>query len=370
MKKHTKLMKKGHSNTEDEGVGKLTVGIDLGDKVSRVCVLDQDGAIIEESSVRTTDGALRQRFAAMPPTRVALEAGTHSPWVSRLLEECGQEVLVANPRKMRLIYENDRKCDRVDAESLARLARLDPNLLGPIQHRAADTQADLAMIRARAAIVTARTQLINSMRGMVKAMGGRLPSCSTKSFHVKVDSGIPHSLRPALQPLLTEIGSLTESIGSYDRRIEELAKTKYPETTVLRQVTGVGALTTLSFVLTLEDPHRFGKSRDVGAYLGLRPKQRESGNSAPQLGITKAGDHELRRLLVQSAQYILGPFGPDTDLRRWGLKLAERGGKNAKKRAVVAVARKLAVLLHRLWVSGEVYEPLREANPKQALEAA
>lgn len=370
MKKHTRAMEKGHSNTEDKSVGKLTVGIDLGDKLSRVCVLDQDGAIIEESSVKTTDGALRQRFAAMPPTRVAIEAGAHSPWVSRLLEECGQEVLVANPRKMRLIYENDRKCDRVDAESLARLARLDPKLLSPIQHRAADTQADLAVIRARAAVVTARTQLINAMRGMVKAMGGRLPSCSTKSFHVKVEGGIPHSLRPALQPLLTEIGSLTESIRSYDRRIEELAKTKYPETTVLRQITGVGALTTLSFVLTLEDPHRFAKSRDVGAYLGLRPKHRESGNSAPQLGITKAGDHELRRLLVQSAHYILGPFGPDTDLRRWGLKLAERGGKNAKKRAAVAVARKLAVLLHRLWVSGEVYEPLREAHPKQVLEAA
>jgi len=271
---------------------------------------------------------------------------------------------------MRLIYENDRKCDRVDAESLARLARLDPKLLAPIHHRDASRQADLAVIRARAAVVAARTQLINAMRGMVKAIGGRLPSCSTKSFHLKVDSAIPESLRLALEPLLAEISSLSESIRSYDRQIEELAKTKYPETTVLRQVTGVGALTTLSFVLTLEDPHRFGKSRDVGAYLGLRPKQRESGNSAPQLGITKAGDHELRRLLVQSAQYILGPFGPDTDLRRWGLKLAERGGKNAKKRAVVAVARKLAVLLHRLWVSGEVYEPLREANPKQALEAA
>lgn len=185
-----------------------------------------------------------------------------------------------------------------------------------------------------------------------------------------MDSRIPESLRPALQSLLTEISSLTATVQSYDRQIEELARTKYPETTVLRQITGVGALTALSFVLTLEDPHRFGKSRDVGAYLGLRPKQRESGDSAPQLGITKAGDHDLRRVLVQSAQYVLGPFGPETDLRRWGLKLAQRGGKNAKKRAVVAVARKLAVLLHHLWMTGEVYEPLREANLKQAVEAA
>jgi transposase len=370
MKKNTKAMEKGHSEVQDKIAGKLTVGIDLGDKISRVCVLDQEGEIIEESSVKTTDGALRQRFAAMSSTRVAIEAGAHSPWVSRLLEGCGHEVLVANARKMRLIYENDRKCDRVDAESLARLARLDPKLLAPIHHRDASRQADLAVIRARAAVVAARTQLINAMRGMVKAMGGRLPSCSTKSFHLKVDSAIPESLRLALEPLLAEISSLTESIRSYDRQIEELAQTKYPETAVLRQVTGVGALTALSFVLTLEDPRRFSRSRDVGAYLGLRPKHRESGNSSPQLGITKAGDRDLRRLLVQSAHYILGPFGPDTDLRRWGLKLTERGGKNAKKRALVAAARKLAVLLHRLWVTGEVYEPLREAHPKQALEAA
>jgi len=370
MKKNTKAREKGHSEVQDKIAGKLTVGIDLGDKVSRVCVLDQEGEIIEESSVKTTDGALQQRFAAMSSTRVAIEAGAHSPWVSRLLEGCGHEVLVANARKMRLIYENDRKCDRVDAESLARLARLDPKLLAPIHHRDASRQADLAVIRARAAVVAARTQLINAMRGMVKAMGGRLPSCSTKSFHLKVDSAIPESLRLALEPLLAEISSLTESIQSYDRQIEELAKTKYPETAVLRQVTGVGALTALSFVLTLEDPRRFSRSRDVGAYLGLRPKQRESGNSSPQLGITKAGDRDLRRLLVQSAHYILGPFGPDTDLRRWGLKLTERGGKNAKKRALVAAARKLAVLLHRLWVTGEVYEPLRQVSQKETVEAA
>ncbi len=370
MKKNTKAMEKGHSEVQDKIAGKLTVGIDLGDKISRVCVLDQEGEIIEESSVKTTDGALRQRFAAMSSTRVAIEAGAHSPWVSRLLEGCGHEVLVANARKMRLIYENDRKCDRVDAESLARLARLDPKLLAPIHHRDANKQADLAVIRARAAVVAARTQLINAMRGMVKAIGGRLPSCSTKSFHVKVDSAIPESLRLALEPLLAEISSLTESIQSYDRQIEELAQTKYPETAVLRQVTGVGALTALSFVLTLEDPRRFSRSRDVGAYLGLRPKHRESGNSSPQLGITKAGDRDLRRLLVQSAHYILGPFGPDTDLRRWGLKLTERGGKNAKKRALVAAARKLAVLLHRLWVTGEVYEPLRQVSQKETVEAA
>lgn len=133
----------------------------------------------------------------------------------------------------------------------------------------------------------------------------------------------------------------------------------YPEVALLKQVKGVGTLIGLTYILTLDDPHRFRRSRDAGCFLGLRPGRRNSGMSEPQMHISKEGDAYLRTLMVQGAHYILGPFGPDSDLRRWGLKLAERGGKNAKKRAVIAVARKLAVLLHKLWVSGEVYEPLR-----------
>lgn len=170
--------------------------------------------------------------------------------------------------------------------------------------------------------------------------------------------------------MLDVIAVLGKEVGRYDRQVETLAATRHPETTALRQVPGVGALTALSYVLTLEDPARFPKSRAVGSYLGLRPKQRDSGESTPALRISKRGDAHLRRLLVGSAHYILGPFGPDTDLRRWGLTLAARGGTNAKKRAVVAVARKLAVLLHRLWVTGEVYEPLRLAQQRQVAAPA
>jgi transposase len=169
-------------------------------------------------------------------------------------------------------------------------------------------------------------------------------------------------VREALLPLVRLVEMLSRSIEDYDQRIETLAAEKYPQTERLRQVKGVGALTSLAYVLTLESPERFAQSRDVGPYLGLVPKQEDSGDNQPQLRISKAGDEMLRRLLVGSAQYILGPFGPDTDLRRYGLRLCERGGKNAKKRAAVAVARKLAVLLHRLWVSGEVYEPLRQTS--------
>jgi transposase len=257
-----------------------------------------------------------------------------------------------------MIYASDRKNDRLDARMLARLGRADVELLAPIQHRGAKTQADLAVIRGRDSLVAARTQLVNCCRGTVKAIGGRLPKSTTSAFAGKMKEAVPDELQAALEPLLASIRVLSEQIKSCDRRIRALAAQQYPETRLLQQVQGVGPLVALTYVLTLEDPHRFPKSRSVGSYLGLRPRQSESGDSAPQLGITKAGSGQLRRLLVQSSQYILSSLAQDSRLRRWGLELASRGGKNGKKRAVIAVARKLAVLLHRLWSTGEVYEPL------------
>ena len=347
-----------------------TGGLDVGDRYTYVCMLSVDGAVVDEGRVPTTPEALQRRFGGLPRRRLVLEIGAHSPWISRLLAESGHEVLVANARQLRLIAESDSKSDGADAETLARLGRLDPALLKPIRHRGPAAQRDLALIRARDALVQARTQLVNHVRAAVKSVGARLPKCSTDSFPTRVRTVIPDALAPTLGPVLDVIAAVSQELGRYDRHVETLAATRYPETTALRQVPGVGALTALSYVLTLEDPARFPKSRAVGSYLGLRPKQRDSGESAPALRITKRGDTHLRRLLVGSAHYILGPFGPDTDLRRWGLTLAARGGKNAKKRAVVAVARKLAVLLHRLWVTGEVYDPLRIAQRHQAAAAA
>jgi transposase len=287
--------------------------------------------------------------------------------VSRLLEESGHEVLVANPRKIRLIYGSGRKTDKLDAQKLARLARADPELLHPVKHRSKDCQAHLALIHSREALVRARTQLINHVRGTVKSFGARLPGCSARSFHKKVRDQLPPELAEGLDPIVETIASLTGRIGDYERRIEELVAKRYPQVDLLRQVQGVGTLTALTFVLTLEDPHRFGRSRTVGAYLGLVPGTDQSGESDPQKRISGEGDEMLRGMLVRGAHYILGPFADDSDLRRHGLKIAERGGKNAKKRAVVAVARKLSVLLHHLWVSGEVYEPLRNARRSGAL---
>jgi transposase len=311
-------------------------------------------------------------FRAMIASRVVLEVGTHSAWVRELVVSCGHEVLVGNPRLMDGTKRRKRKNDRIDAHKLARPGRVDPQSLYPIQHRSTEVRQDLIVLRARDALVCVRTELINTIRGLVKSSyyRGRLPKCSSPSFPDKVTDSLPAEIREVLLPLVIQVETLTESIATYDKKIEDLGRTKYDQTKLLRQVKGVGPITALAYVLTLEHPERFPKSRDVGPYLGLIPKQEDSGDSQPQLGISKAGDRMLRRLLVGSAHYVLGPFGPDTDLRRYGLRLCERGGKNAKKRAAVAVARKLAVLLHRLWTSGEVYEPLRQARPTAAEQQA
>jgi transposase len=338
---------------------RLTIGLDLGDRTSYYCILDEAGNVIWERNLPTTSNGIRQAFGRIPRCRIALETGTHSPWVSRQLSELGHEVIVAHARNVRLIGESSRKDDQVDARTLARLARIDPGLLGPVRHRSAQAQIHLTVIRARAVLVSTRTALVNAARGLTKSYGERLKKCGTEQMNRESAKGLSQELREALDPLLGEIESLNERIGEYDRRVDQIAKEVHPEVARLKQVKGVGTLIALTYVLTLDDPQRFRRSRDAGCFLGLRPGRRNSGKSEPQLHISKEGDRYLRTLMVQGAHYVLGPFGQDSDLRRWGLKLAERGGKNAKKRAVVAVARKLAVLLHKLWVSGEVYEPLR-----------
>lgn len=339
------------------------VGLDLGDKFSYACVLDTDtGEVLKEKRIATRASCLETFFAGQPAMLIAIETGTHSPWISRLLESCGHEVLVANARKVRLVYGGDRKSDKLDAQKLARLARFDPKLLSPIQHRSQDAQAHLALIRSRDALVSSRVGLINHIRGSVKAFGARLPVCSTRTFARKARAVIPEALLAALEPVLVIVEGLSEQILAMEKRIKVLGREAYPETNVLRQVTGVGAITSLTFILTLEDPSRFKKSRDVGAFLGLTPGQKQSGDRDVKLRISKRGDEGLRRLLVQSAHFLLGPFGSDCDLRRHGEKIAAGGGGYAKQRAIVAVARKLAVLLHKLWLTQEIYEPLRNSD--------
>ena len=360
---------KGHpQGTLGPNRNRLTVGVDLGDKWSNFCILGLDGEKLSEGELQTAQQDFTEFFQPLAAARVVMEVGTHSAWVRDVVASCGHEVLVANPRQMEGPKRRKRKNDRIDAHKLARVGRMDPQSLFAIEHRSVEVRQDLVAVRARDAVVAVRRDLINVTRGLVKSMGGRLPKCSSEGFPHKVTEVLPAEVREVLLPLVQLVEILSSRIKEYDETIETLASEKYSHTKLLRQVKGVGPITALAYVLTVENPERFAQSRDVGPYLGLVPKQEDSGDSQPQLRITKMGDMMVRRLLVGSAHYILGPFGPDTDLRRYGLRLSQRGGKNAKKRAVVAVARKLAVLLHRLWVGGEAYEPLRHALPKATQE--
>ena len=363
MKKVSKGMRQMEA-TQDRPA--LTVGLDLGDRYSHYCLLNEECEAVEEGRIQSTEAAFRRHFQGQPRQRIALECGTHSPWVSRLLNTLGHQVIVANARKIPAITASQSKNDRNDAELLARFAAHDPKLLSPVQHRSLERQQDLNLIQARATLVKARTMIVNALRGLVKSAGGRLPACSTESLPVRVRASIPPALTAAALPLLQQIALLNRQIGSMDRQMEKLAA-KYPEIAILRTAPGVGPVVAAAYVLTLDRPDA-ASNRSAGAFLGLRPGQSQSGESDPQRRISKTGDSYLRSLLVQSAQYILGRFGPDSALRRWGLKLASSGGKRGKKRAIVAVARKLAVLLHSMWRRAERFQPFPQ--PATATTAA
>ena len=332
----------------------MTIGIDPGDVWSHYCTLNEDGEVVDRGRFRTTPSGVEKWLTDLPRARIAMETGTHSIWISEQLRDLGHEVIVANVRELRAISHSDRKSDQVDAEKIARYARLDPKILRPISHRTVAQQETLTLIRARNLIVRLRTAAVNSVRGLATPCGYRLPTSSTLCFAKRCMAVLPPGLALALGPVLEQIATMTVKIKHYDRLIQQLTETEYPETQALIKVYGVGQLTALTYVLTLGSKERFERSRDVGCYLGLRPRRSQSN---PQLGITKAGNIYLRSLLVECANHVLGPHGRDSTLRQWGLHLASRGGKQSRNRAIVAVARKLAVLLHRIWVTQEPYIP-------------
>src|SRR5271170_5437027 len=298
MKKHTAM---AVGLTDDRKRERLTIGLDLGDKSSCYCVLDEAGDVLLEQKVSTTPRAMRDVFGALPRCRIALETGTHSPWVSRLLIELGHEAIVAHARSVRLIGESKRKDDRLDAFTLARLVRIDPQLLCPVKHRSAEAQADLTVIRARAALVRTRTMLVNAARGLTKSYGERLRGCSARGMKPKAAQDLSQELKSALEPMMREIESVSERICEYDHLLESMTRNRYPEAERLKQIKGVGTLIALTYMLTLEDPHRFRKSRDAACYVGLQPGRRNSGQSELQMHISKEGDPYLRTLLVQAA---------------------------------------------------------------------
>lgn len=358
-----KLGKKSLTSSAGEVIIRQSVGLDVGDKWTVLCFIEiLGGDVVKRDRVRSTPEAMMEYFGDLEAVRLVLEVGSHSPWMSRTLADCGHEVLVVDPSS--IVGKKKKKTDRIDAEQLARLGR-DPRKVVLVRHRSPEAQADLAILRSRDAVVSQRTGLISHARGTVKAWGARLSSADSAAFSKKVRDEIPEELEPALVPILELISELTQRIRDYDNQIEQLCRTKYVETELMRQIRGVGPIASLTFRLVLDDPARFQKSRQVGPYTGLVPGLDQSGETDKPLRITKEGDAYLRKVLVNSANYILGPFGEDCDLRRHGERIAAGGGQVAKRRAKVAVARKLAVLMHRLWVSAEVYDPFYNSNKQE-----
>lgn len=338
------------------------IGIDISDREAQFVKLDLARKVVAEGKFSMTREAIRKQFEHQEELKIIVETGSHSSWVVRLLRELGHEVVLADARRLPLISKGSKKTDRRDAELLARLGIADDDLLTPVHLRSEQTLRDRAVLMARDGLVRARTKLITMVRGLVKPFGERIPACSAEAFAAIAIKALPAELKPVLHPALEMIAELTQQIRKQDREIAKITRARYPAAKLLQQISGVGPVTSLAFVLTIEEPARFKRSRDVAPYLGLTPRAFLSGKSAPQLGITKAGDRTTRRLLVNSAQYVLGHFGPDCDLKRFGEAICARGGDNAKKRAVVAVARKLAVLMHRLWASGDKYDPDHKQN--------
>ncbi|MEM7308979.1 MAG: IS110 family transposase [Planctomycetota bacterium] len=340
-----------------------TIGIDLGSRKSACCTLRPDGEIEVESTMTTSRQSFEGFFAEEPTSRVILEACGVSRWVAQIAESHGHEVIVANPRRLALITSSTRKSDRNDAYKLADLGQVRPRLLHPIHRRGERSHLAQIHLRVRSQLVQSRTALGNCIRGCARTTGHPMPKCSTQVFPKRCRERLPEGLLELLLPLIEQIESLNRQIAACNERSERIAEEHFSETGCLRQVPGVGPVLSLAFAASIEDASRFKSSRSVGAYFGLAPRSRQSGSKAPQLRISKRGDPELRRLLVSAATYILGPFGPDSDLKRYGKRITSSGSQSARAKARIAVARKLAVLLHRLWTTGEVYRPL---NKEQA----
>lgn len=336
---------------------KVTIGLDLGDRKHVYCVLGSSAEVVKEGSIANRREELAALAAKYPGALVIMECGTHSPWVSRYLSEQGLRVLVANPRKVRAIHQNERKSDRRDSEMLARIGRMDPRLLHPIAHGSEQAQRDLLQIKLRDSLVRGRVSLINSVRATLKSLGYQVSNPSSAHFHKKVLTEIPTECAVMVEPIVAAIAEITERIRELERAINQMIKERYPQAARLQQIIGIGPITSLYFVLRIENPSRFASIRDVGPFLGLCPKRDQSGDCDKQLPISKAGDKYLRRLLVNAAQYVIGPFGKPCALREQGLKLVAGGSSREKKRAVIAIARKLAVLMLSLWQSGNDYEP-------------
>ena len=335
------------------------IGMDLGDKNHKAVGLAEDGEIVDRSEVLCTPEGVRAHLKSHPGALLVIETGTHCRWISRPGIGLGHEVLVGNARKLRMIWGSSRKNDWHDAEMLARVARTDRKLLAPVRLRSDEDQGLMRLVKSRDLLVRNRTAIVNEIRGFCKAEGVRLPKCSAESF-ARMEYEVPACVRAITKPLFAVLRELAKKIALYEKLITGTTQKLYrEELELLEPIGGVGPVTAAAFLAAVEDPATFGSARDAGPYFGLAPKQDQSGQTDKQMRISKEGNAVVRRLLVIAANYIMGPFGKDSDLRRHSMRIAERGGKNARKRAKVAVARKLAVVMLAILKNRSVYRPLR-----------
>jgi transposase len=321
------------------------VAIDLHDEYSQICVMNDSREVLAEAKVPTTRAALSDFFSQRASARVVFEAGPHSLWVSELLTELTHEPMVCHPRRVRLIAESRNKNDRVDAELLARLSLSDLELIKPIQQRSRDTLGERSIVRTRAALVQTQKQLRTMLRGLVKPFGVRLPRAKKKALLEAADTELPPMVRKSVDALLATLATVGEQIRELDKEVERLAD-QHAAAARLQTIPGVGPLVAITFIYAIEDPARFA-AKDVGPYTGLTPSNRSSaGKKLSPKDRARPGDPYLRSLLVQSAWTLLNSRS-QSDLAQWGRGLLDRIGS---KKAPIAVARKLATLMHHVWL--------------------
>ena len=350
-----------------------TIGADVSDRTTKICVMTKaDGGerrIVVETTCATTKAGFEEAFSKFDRSwPVVFETGTHCRWMDRLFRRMGFKTIVGNPGKIPSITKSNTKNDRNDARELARLAIADPAMLHPVFLRDEVYQQMLRFHHARNVLISQRTQTINQIRGFAKSMGYRIECSSTGRFHEQRKAGWPNELEECTWPLMGVLKAINLKIKAYDKLIARLAERPEfkPMIERVRVVYGVGTIGSTVFVAAIGGrPDRFDRVRDIGPYFGMIPKQDQSGDDDKQLHITHAGPEIVRTALVECAGVVMMEKSKDTDLKLKGLRIAMRGGKIARKKAKVAVARGLAVAMLALLQHPErEYVPLSEEGKK------
>jgi transposase len=344
-----------------------SIGIDVHKVHSQVCILDEEGAVLEEVRIQTD----RERFGAVlgsrPRARILIEAGTESEWVARCLEALGHEVIVADPNFAAMYATRSRqtKTDRRDARALADACRL--GVYRPVHRVSQEQRERRAQLKVRRGLVETRTRAVSVVRSLLRQEGHRARGGAARLLVDRLEElNLPETLKKTLEPLLELLQLVNQQIAACDGAVAELVKGD-PAVQRLCTVPGVGPVVSATFVAVLDTPDRFSKPHQVEAYIGLIPREYSSGEQTRRGRLTKAGSSELRSLLVQSAWSIWQWKKAETKpLWRWAEKIAQRRGKF---RAIVALARKLAGILFAIWRDGTTYDLSRLQRPAQAVES-